>query len=299
MKYIISIGIKENVSVKIDGLHEKEIFEKNCPFRMIVNNDIDFIYPPHWHSAVEILYVVKNDFKAFINSKEIYLNESDILYIPGGDIHEFRATTQTGTRIFINFEISNLSSYSFMESVKRLCSGYRVIKPEDGELYNSMKTQLEKILEEHNKEDVTSQLYYIARVIDMIVLLCKTMPAHINAENIVNSKKKIVGLEKINKSFEYIEKNYSEDIKLADIAKFVGFSEYYFSRLFKEVTEKSFHQYLNEYRIRKAVSLLDNAEYSISEAAYAAGFSSIATFDRLFRQIKGCTPQKYRKLRSK
>jgi AraC-like DNA-binding protein len=145
--------------------------------------------------------------------------------------------------------------------------------------------------------DITNQLYLTARMIDIIILLCKSTTSQINLDSMGNDKKKVMGLEKINKSFEYIEKCYSEDIHLKDIASAAGFSEFYFSRLFKEITEKSFHQFLNEFRIKKAEVMLMDSNNSISEAAYASGFSSISTFDRLFRQIKGCSPQEFRKLK--
>lgn len=284
--------------MKIDGLHEKEIFENDFPFRFIVNKNIDFMYSAHWHSAIELLYIIENDFTVFVNSEKIHLNQGDILFIPGGDIHEFNDEPNTGTRIFINFDISSLDSYRFMDSVKRVCDSVHVITADECEIYDAIKDQIDKIILERETDNEISRLYYIARMIDILVLLCRTMPSSINAANL-SEKKNIAGLEKINKSFEYIEKNYMEDIHLSDIAKSVGFSEYYFSRLFKEIIGKNFHQYLNEYRIKKVERLLDSKDYSISEAAYAVGFSSISTFGRLFKQIKGCTPQEYRKLRTK
>jgi AraC-like DNA-binding protein len=283
--------------MKIEGLHEKEIFEKTFPFRLIVNQDIDFDYPAHWHNAIELVYVVKNPFVVFVNSQKYDLRENDIMFIPSGDVHEFRSETQTGTRIFINFELSFLSNYNLPDRISTHLHDVRLITPEDNSLYKEIETEIQKMLSVNESSFFTDQLYLIARMIDTIILLCKSTASQIKIENMVSDKKKVVGLEKINKSFEYIEKNYSEDICLKDIASAAGFSEFYFSRLFKEITEKSFHQYLIEYRMKKAESLLMDPNHSISEAAYASGFNSIATFDRLFRQIKGCSPKEFRKLK--
>ncbi|HHV31641.1 helix-turn-helix domain-containing protein [Caproiciproducens sp. LBM24188] len=284
--------------MKIDGIHEKELFENSFPFRIIINNDIDFQYPPHWHNAVEILYIVKNEFTLFVNSKKIVLQEKDILFIPSGDIHEFKSETPTGTRIFLNFETTSLGcSYGFMQDIRGMLSHVRRVQPDETELYQAIKTEIDKILKEYETNGSISQLYYIARIIDILVLFCKSMPIQMRTDTLANGQRKVLGLEKINKTFEYIEKNYREDINLDDIANAVGFSKYYFSRIFKDITEKSFHQYLNEFRIKKAEELLENADISISQAAFESGFSSIATFDRLFKQIKGYTPQEYRKLR--
>jgi AraC-like DNA-binding protein len=283
--------------MKIEGLHEKEIFNEQFPVRLIVNQDIDFDYPAHWHNAIELLYVIKNSFVVFVNSQRYDMRENDILFIPSGDIHEFKSEMNTGTRVFINFELSSFSIYSFLERIRSHMRDVRLIVPEDGSLHKEIEAEIQKMMNVNDLSDFTNQLYYTARIVDIVLLLCKSTTSHINIENMVSSKKKLNGLEKINRSFEYIEKNYCEDICLKDIANAAGFSEFYFSRLFKEITEKSFHQFLIEFRIKKAEILLTDSNYSISEAAYSSGFSSISTFDRLFKKIKGCSPQEFRKLK--
>lgn len=283
--------------MKIQGLHEKELFEQNFPFRMLVNKNLNFNYPAHWHNAIEIIYVLENSFVVFVNSKEYDLEEKDIIFIPSDDIHEFRSETPTGTRIFVNFELSGLDVYADTDRLRTQLCDVRVIRHGESGIHRQIEEEILRMLRERETGGFAEDLYYTSRVLDILVLLIRSMPARVNMGNMKNSKKQIWGLEKINKSFQYIEENYSEDIHLKDIAKAAGFSEYYFSRLFKEVTEKSFHQYISEYRIKKAEPLLTDPNYTVSEAAYAVGFSSIATFDRLFRRIKGCSPQEFRKLR--
>jgi AraC-like DNA-binding protein len=286
--------MKGRKAMKIEGLHEKEIFSNKQPFRMLVNKDVDFCYPSHWHSAIELVYVVENDFVVKTSSDTYTMQEGDILYIPSGDLHECKATTTTGTRIFINFDLSSLCFYDNWESLLRNLSDTLLITPDDGCLYKQIAVQLKSILEENAPSD---HLIYLARMIDILLLLCKYNSKPINFSTVTDVNNKAVGLEKINKSFEYIEKNYSKDISLKKIAQVVGFSEYYFSHLFKEITEKSFHQYLNEFRIRKARIMLTDLNCSVSQAAYASGFSSITTFNRLFRKINGYSPQEFRKLK--
>jgi AraC-like DNA-binding protein len=282
--------------MKIEGLHEKEIFDEKFPFRMIVNRNINFVYPPHWHNAVELIYVLKNSFVVLVNSKKYRLQEKDIMYIPGGDIHEFCSETPTGVRIFINFEFSSLSSYINAEWIYTQLRDVRLITPDAGDLYENIESELQRMLKEQQNGGAAQELFYTARMLDILVLLCRSIPSQIHMGDLKNGGRKDLGLYKISKSLEYIEKRYMEDIHLKDIANAAGFSEYYFSRLFKEITEKNFHQFLNEYRIKKAEELLADSSQSISETAYAVGFSSIATFDRVFRQIKGCSPKNYRKL---
>lgn len=105
----------------------------------------------------------------------------------------------------------------------------------------------------------------------------------------------MTGLKQINRAFEYIEKNYPGQITLKDISQAAGFSEYYFSRLFKEYTGQSFLSYLNTYRVKQAEKLLRSTEKSVLEIALDSGFNSLTTFNRIFKKIKGCSPSYYRK----
>ena len=93
---------------------------------------------------------------------------------------------------------------------------------------------------------------------------------------------------------EYIEVNFAQQIKLADIAKEVGLSQFYFDRQFKKSTNLTPHQYLTQCRINRAQDLLKNTDLKIGAIAQACGFSSQSYFTRQFRLQLGITPKVYR-----
>lgn len=105
-------------------------------------------------------------------------------------------------------------------------------------------------------------------------------------------------LQKFNEVLDYIDSHYTEELTLDNIADFSGFSKYHFTRLFKQYTDSTFYDYLIYRRIKAAEELLANPELSITEIALQSGFSSISTFNRIFKQKKGCTPSEYRSLYS-
>ena len=105
-------------------------------------------------------------------------------------------------------------------------------------------------------------------------------------------------LQKFNDVLDYIDSHYTEELTLDDIADFSGFSKYHFTRLFKQYTDSTFYDYLSFRRIKSAEELLAKPELSITEIALQSGFSSISTFNRIFKQKKGCTPSEYRSLYS-
>ncbi len=99
----------------------------------------------------------------------------------------------------------------------------------------------------------------------------------------------------INAALKYISKNYSEDLNIETISNQVGYSEYYFAKIFKKQMGVTVHQYLNEYRINKAKDLLAYSKLSINSIATQVGFKTTLTFIRNFEKIVRMTPSEYRK----
>lgn len=99
----------------------------------------------------------------------------------------------------------------------------------------------------------------------------------------------------IRKAKGYIHLNYERDITLSEVADYVGYSSSHFSKIFKEETGCSFRTYLNRLRVEKSKSLLLDTEASIAEICTACGFVDQSYFGKVFKNIAGVTPDKYRK----
>lgn len=94
---------------------------------------------------------------------------------------------------------------------------------------------------------------------------------------------------------EYIRNNYSYDVKIQDIAGFVGIDRTYLYKIFMQAAGVSPKQYLLTYRVRCASTLLQTQRYTITETAYSCGFRDAAAFCTTFRQHMGMTPMQYKK----
>lgn len=93
----------------------------------------------------------------------------------------------------------------------------------------------------------------------------------------------------IGKIKKYIEENYMKDIGLEDIASTVGFDKSYIGRVFKKNEGKTIMNYVLEYRIEKANSLIKKG-MSVSEVSYAVGFNDPAYFSKCFKKVTGTSP---------
>ena len=99
---------------------------------------------------------------------------------------------------------------------------------------------------------------------------------------------------RIEKAFQYMNKNYDKQIALADLAKLVNMTEVSFSRFIKKRTGITFIDSLNEIRIGHASRILIDTTNSIAEVSYSCGFNNISNFNRLFKKKKSCTPKEFR-----
>lgn len=280
----------------LEGLHEKEIFTEQYPFRLIINNIEEFQYPLHWHNAAELFYNASGYCRIDVSGKEYMLSDGDLLLIPSGEIHEITASSKGGERDIVQFDISSLDCFGGINNIRPyMKSTVRICKADEPELQRSIERCVLELISEYEKKDYGYALSLNARVFDIIVLVSRYLASRENLSALNAGNRKIAGLRQIDRAFEYIEKNYPSEITLKDISTYVGFSEYYFSRLFKDVTGQNFLSYLNSYRARRAEKLLKSSEKPILDIALESGFNSLATFNRTFRKIKGCSPTFYRK----
>ncbi len=95
---------------------------------------------------------------------------------------------------------------------------------------------------------------------------------------------------------DYILQHLHCDLTLKEVAEKTGFSEPYFSTLFKKETGLSFREFIHRNRVREAERLLRYSEYSLNEIAQYLGFCSQSHFTEIFRKYNGLSPNRYRKL---
>lgn len=98
---------------------------------------------------------------------------------------------------------------------------------------------------------------------------------------------------KLKTALEYIAMHYTEDISISDVASACYFSEYHFMRFFKKHVGMSCFDYIKNYRLEKAVELMDKGGISILDASLAAGFRNLSYFYRAFKEKYNMTPKEW------
>jgi len=97
----------------------------------------------------------------------------------------------------------------------------------------------------------------------------------------------------------YANEYYEKKLSLKTISKLYFVNEKYIGRLFKNQVGMSFHQYLNEIRLKKAEELLINTDKQIIDIGIKCGFENVSYFNRIFKQKYGITPTVFREVNRK
>lgn len=93
----------------------------------------------------------------------------------------------------------------------------------------------------------------------------------------------------------YLDEHYSDSmLSIGSMAEEFGFSESYFSVLFKETLGEPYSVYLEKLRLDKAAEMLNRSDSSIEDIAQKVGYGNSTTFRRAFKRVKGLSPQQYR-----
>lgn len=100
--------------------------------------------------------------------------------------------------------------------------------------------------------------------------------------------------QKLKQVMAFVAENYSDDVRLAELASVARMSSFHFAREFKRTTGTTPHQYLIRFRVERAKTLLAEAELPLIEVGLQSGFSHQSHFTRLFHRLTGTTPQSYR-----
>ena len=267
--------------------HQKTLLDSDIQLNIFIAEDKEF--PPHWHEAVEVVYILDGNLKIGVNNEVYTLETRDVFLINGGDIHYFLPNSIPVKRIILHFEMSFLES--FASDVKNKRFNKVLIKKNDSSPHEILEKQILQILKEYNDKLEGYKIAMKARLFDTLVILlrCVTMePYYVSIKN-----SHLKHLERLENVFRYVEENYDTNISLEQIAEVANFSMYHFTRFFKEATDMTFGHYLNNYRISRAIEYLAHVDNSITEIVFLTGFGSIRTFNRVFKQIKGYSPSEY------
>lgn len=104
------------------------------------------------------------------------------------------------------------------------------------------------------------------------------------------------GNHHVEKVLDLIREEYGQDVNLNTVADRLDLNPAYISRLFKQMTGKTFVEYVREYRIEQGKELLRTTSATVNDVARRVGYQNPHYFIKVFKDFTGLTPGEFRKL---
>ncbi len=250
-------------------------------------------FPPHWHTAAEFT-VIKGEGCKYKIGDTIYAPEpGDVLLSWPRELHETINVPENAAS-FVQFSSGIIESNTDLTAAASFLGTCHLISAkEEPELAKKLTELIFKIRDTYRGIGVTSNYFLETKckqlVYEILILI---------GEHVMREHKQMIGKDRfsdkawsyIRSACSYISEHAADNITQAEVAAVTGLSPYYFSKLFNEYTHTTFPEYLASIRVKNAISLLADDKLSITDCAFAAGFQSTTTFNKLFLEHTGCSP---------
>ncbi len=247
-------------------------------------------FETHMHSAVEIILPSHGTCIYRVTDHEYRVEAEEILIIPANQPHELIEDDNV-LRYLILFEPTPFYSLLDMQQASQITQRLIYLR-DQSEVHQQVSKLLHQLADCYFQRRPMWNTICYSYLLQAYALLAAEYAGFAEGED--EQEHQSIDPEIMNMAINYIGEHYMESVSLEQVADFAGYSKYYFSRTFKKYFGISFSDYLLVKRINEATSLLIHTDKPIGNVARDAGFGSVATFNRLFRRQKNCTPTRYR-----
>ena len=235
-------------------------------------NTVCLDYPAHIHEDVELVYIKKGTAVAYCDGARYALKERSFFIAFPNQVHRY-VDSRNGEYVLL---IVKPTSHDLLFRGRPVLSACE--DPDDHTV-----TLFELTLAEYEKDGHTP-----------VVEACLTAFFE-KLFTFFRIEKAGASNSTAARILQYCSEHYREDIGIADIAAALHISKSAVSHLFSGRLGTSFSEHIHALRLNDAVRLLRTGQYSVTEIARIAGFPTIRTFNRVFREQYGMSPSDYRK----
>ncbi len=279
---------KENAPV---FRHESDRITDGFDIFFWIFNDASSYVPTHWHTALEISYVLEGSVDNEIGGHVTHLVPGDVSVIDSTVLHSTKSIH--GNRaVLIQLPFPILERYI----------------PDFNELsfsFDCHATDLESRKKRAALIDVIEQMIFLfenrpkgvemkfnSLTFELMYRLYQNFSRPKEEDTLILGQKNFDHIKKI---LKYSDAHYKEPITLAEIAAVAAFQEDYFCHFFKKHMGITYFQYLNKVRLSHVYKDLISTDLPLKDILDKHGFANYKVFRRMFAEEFHTTPGQYRK----
>lgn len=245
------------------------------------------LIPVHWHSHLEILYILEGTMTASVNDNLYELARGDILVINPKDIH-----TTYGECSYCLLQIPPFHLECIDADRQLLHFGEYL--PASNSL-DSVNHALFPIFQElmciNREQKPGYRLLFLSQVYQLLYVLYERDSSLISAKSKHRTER---DFQRVEQTMQYVKKNYRSQFTLEDVAEELSLTPEYFCRMFKKVTGQTFFTYVNQVRLLHFYHDLLHTDESITYLLEKHGINNYKVFIREFKKAYGATPHRLR-----
>lgn len=229
---------------------------------------------PNLHLNLELLYFVAGSGSVICDGKAFAVQQGDVAVINSCEIHTVTTTdfVQYFCLIvdndFCAANVADMSKLQFVSLIKN----------------DRARVLFEQVIQEFDSRDTFRDAGIQCAVQQLLLFLCRNYSEPKPAD-----KKQDRARESVWTAVEFMKQNLGKKLTVEQIATSVGFSKYYFLRLFSAHTGYTVTRYLNLLRCDRAKQLLLSG-CTVKETAVLCGFENISYFTKVFKTYTGLLP---------
>ncbi|MDY3007114.1 AraC family transcriptional regulator [Anaerococcus sp. AGMB00486] len=278
---MVMIDNNENDNTAMQSIYLNVLYAKKNSSSNKISSRI------HFHPFTEFYFIIDGNGKFSIEDKMIDVKKDDFLIINSNVGHSIYSSKDDENLIYVSFGVDSI----FVKSVDN-----NENLEEDKYYYNSIDEMKDYFLNsfndinnEFNSKDPYSKSMANAKASEFVITLLRNLSDEFKITNDI----------KINKQIDYIknfiDNNYSEDIRLENLSKMAYMNKFHLISEFKQNYRVTPIEYLILKRIEVTKNLLISTNHSMEEISSIVGFNSQSYFNQVFKKKVGITPSQFRK----
>jgi AraC-like DNA-binding protein len=252
-----------------------------------------FETPWHYHPEYEIVLIIEGKGKRFIGNHISDYEVGNLCFLGSNLPHLFRKDdpNAVGGSLVIHFREEfvgkEFGMIPEMQKIRLLFNKSRMGIQINGKTKNVISDLMIRMTSLQGMERLICLLSLLSTLADSDEIELLSSPEIIGQ----NSRDS----DRLNNVFDYVMRNFKEDINLQEVASLASMSYSGFCRYFKNRTKKNFSHFVNEIRIGYACKRLMESDSNVGRICFESGFNNMTNFMEQFKKIVKCTPYQFKR----
>lgn len=271
--------------------HERDRITDGLDIFFWVFNDSSSYVPTHWHSAMEVMYVLEGEVDVTVGGQTTVLLPGDVYLVDCAVPHSTKSL-DGNKAVLIQIPYPLLERYIPDISSRRFgfdChSQSPIVRTKILQLIEIIK-QMQIVFEVKPDGEI---LRFNSLVFEFLFQIYHNFSQEMET---VEAQKENKTFGRIQTILDYLDSNYSSPISLDEISKVACLQKEYFCHFFKKNMGITYTNYLNDLRLSKIRDDLVDTDLPVKLILEKHGFTNYKLFRKMFGETFGCTPTTYRK----